>query len=56
MISFSTGTDVGSVATHICTPGFFLIGASTRTCQGDGGWSGTDVKCVGENNRTPSRE
>ena len=35
----------GSSATYVCTPGFVLRGATTRTCQSDGKWSGEAPTC-----------
>ena len=39
---------VDSVATHICDTGYTLNGGSTRTCQSDGIWSGSNSTCEGE--------
>ena len=48
MISYSDPTlGVGSVATHSCDTGYTLIGGSTRTCQSDGTWSGSEITCEG---------
>ncbi|XP_066300510.1 P-selectin-like [Branchiostoma lanceolatum] len=35
----------GSVATFTCDSGYNLVGASTRTCQADGTWSGSSPTC-----------
>ncbi len=38
----------GDVATYACEPGYLLTGnggESTRTCQDDGSWSGSDPTC-----------
>ena len=48
MISYSDPTlGVGSVATHCCDTGYTLNGGSTRSCQRDGSWSGSDPSCEG---------
>ena len=39
-------TQVGSSATYTCNTGYQLIGTSTRTCQSDGTWSGSDPTCT----------
>src|SRR5260370_86042 len=36
----------GAVATYSCKPGFGPSGSSTRTCQADGTWTGTEPSCV----------
>ena len=36
-----------SVATYSCDSGFNLIGADSRTCQGNGLWSGQTPQCIG---------
>ena len=40
-----TGNSVGDNATYTCDPGFELEGATTRTCQSDGTWSGIPPWC-----------
>ena len=44
-ISFSAGTNFGSVATHVCNPPFFLEGNPTRVCVSSGVWSGEAPSC-----------
>lgn len=36
--------------TFTCSAPYVLVGSSTRTCQADGTWSGTQPRCIG----TPS--
>ena len=38
----------GAMATYTCDEGFNLIGNSTRLCQADGSWKGTDPTCQSE--------
>ena len=45
MVSFSATTS-GSSATYTCNTGYQLDGASTRTCQSDGTWSGSAPTCT----------
>ena len=40
-----TGNEVGDTCTVSCDDGYELGGSETRTCQGDGTWSGTDATC-----------
>ena len=40
-----TGNEVGDTCTVSCDDGYELSGSETRTCQGDGTWSGTDATC-----------
>jgi len=35
----------GETCTFTCDDGFTLTGSSTRTCQDDGTWSGTEPMC-----------
>jgi hypothetical protein len=35
----------GDIATYGCESGFYLAGNLTRTCQGDGTWTGSDPTC-----------
>jgi len=42
----ATYTTWGSIASYICDSGYSMTGASTRTCQSDGTWSGTPPICT----------
>ena len=46
-VSVSKGEDVGSIATYTCDEGFKLVGQSTRSCQENGAWDGTEPLCIG---------
>ena len=50
MISCSLGVDgvpsTGDTCTFTCDTGYVLTGSSTRTCQSDGAWSGSDTMCT----------
>ena len=50
MISCSLGGDGvpsnGDACTYICNTGYVLTGSSTRTCQSDGTWIGSDAMCT----------
>ena len=37
--------EAGSVTRYLCDDGFTLRGTETRTCQGDGSWSGEAPMC-----------
>lgn len=39
-------TGAGATATYACEPGYTLVGASARTCQDDGTWSGSPPECT----------
>ncbi len=43
-----TGKVPSSTATYECNLGYILVGASSRTCQDDGTWSGEEPICEGE--------
>ena len=48
----SSPFNYGTTATHTCNEGFFLVGDSTQTCDGDGSgvngvWSGSAPVCSG---------
>ena len=51
MISYNGGSPdnrpVDTVATYSCDTGYTFNGGSTRTCQSDGTWSGSDPTCTG---------
>ena len=42
---FCTGNEIGDTCTVSCDDGYESSGSETRTCQGDGTWSGTDATC-----------
>ncbi len=44
-VSYSDGTEVGSVATHTCNTGYVLNGSAARTCGANGSWSGAAPTC-----------
>ena len=50
MISCSLGDDGVSLyedtCSFTCNTGYKLTGSDTRTCQGNGSWSGSDVTCT----------
>ena len=46
--SGSFASRVNSVTTFTCNDGFQLAGSSRRTCQKNGGWSGTPAVCTRE--------
>ena len=50
---FSSGKPIGTVAAYSCDTSHVLIGNNTRTCHGDGTWSGTEPTC--ECNQTSIR-
>jgi hypothetical protein len=41
-----SGAGEGATATYGCAAGYDLIGEQTRTCQGDGAWSGMEPRCA----------
>ncbi len=43
-VALSQGSQYGSIATYMCSPGYRLQGSSTRTC-GAAGWSGSAPTC-----------
>ena len=50
MINCSLGDDgvpsYEETCSFTCNTGYELTGSDTRTCQGDGSWSDTDVMCI----------
>ena len=46
-VSFNA-TAEGSTATYGCVAGYELNGDTTRTCQANGTWSGTEPQCQGK--------
>ena len=59
MVTYSSGSPVGGmvpfdvVATYQCDPGYALVGATTRTCTGDGSstmgaFTGDQPSCEGD--------
>ena len=47
MVTYGS-VSIGSEATYQCVDGFSLSGVGTRTCQGDGSWSGSQPTCLEE--------
>ena len=45
--TLSDGTEVGSVATYTCDPGFQIRNRASLTCGDDGEWVGR-VSCIGK--------
>ena len=43
-----TGTSPGSTARYVSFDGYKLVGDSTRECQNDGTWTGSEPRCEGE--------
>ena len=54
MINCSLGDDgvpsYEETCSLTCNTGYELTGSDTRTCQGDGNWSGSDDVCIEEVN------
>ena len=51
-VNHPNGTTFGQTATYSCNTGYNLVGDSTRMCQADGMWSGSEPTCISEANRT----
>ena len=46
-VMFDANT-VGSQANYSCSEGYILNGTTTRVCQADGQWSGSEPTCEGQ--------
>ena len=46
-VNHTAGTTYGQTATYSCNTGYDLVGNSTRTCQAEGNWSGSEPTCEG---------
>ena len=46
-VSHFAGTAFGQTATYSCDTGYNLVGDSTRMCQANGRWSGSEPICQG---------
>ena len=44
-VSHTAGTTFGQTATYSCNTGYNLVGDSTRMCQANGEWSGSEPTC-----------
>ena len=51
-VSHLNGTTFRQTATYSCNIGYNLVGDSTRRCQADGMWSGSEPTCISEPNLT----
>ena len=47
MVTYDDNT-VGSQANYSCSEGYTLNGTTTRVCQADGQWSGSEPICEGQ--------
>ena len=47
-VNHTAGTTFQQTATYSCTTGHNLTGDSTRTCQDNGVWSGSEPTCQSE--------
>lgn len=45
-VDISAGTLYKNLATYKCSGGYTLNGTSTRTCQANGQWSGSEPSCI----------
>ena len=41
-----SATTAGAVASYECVVGYTLVGFSSRTCQNNGSWSGSEPTCI----------
>ena len=51
-VSHLNGTTFRQTATYSCNTGYNLVGDSTRMCQADGMWSGSEPTCISKPNLT----
>ena len=51
-VSYPNRTTFRQIATYSCNTGYNLVGDSTRRCQADGMWSGSEPTCISEPNLT----
>ena len=49
-VSHLNGTTFRQTATYSCNTGYNLVGDSTRMCQADGMWSGSEPTCISKSN------
>ena len=47
LVDTSGGKSYKCTAVYTCNTGFVLNGMTTRTCQGNGAWSGAEPTCDG---------
>ena len=52
-VSHIAGTAFGQTATYSCGTGYNLVGDSTRMCQANGVWSGSEPICQGMSQMEP---
>ncbi len=45
MVDTSSGTTFMNTAIYTCDPGYILMGVSSRVCQSDVEWSGSEPTC-----------
>lgn len=51
-MEYSGQNNVGDFVTYRCDSGYALIGDSTRFCQEDGQWTGSEPSCEGQSEFT----